>query len=638
MVDGTFPSIVKRLSQHPLSPVPLVAVCVGFWLPADFMSDFNTLLAITTTIGRFYVIATAILLQAILAIFGAFLIYIAAALFSALFRISFQKAARTAISFATCVALLAPTLHALRADLFISILIKRQLVMFVTATICVICASWMVRRRVYLNRFLLAPMLLTCLLIPISLVLVMREAIQTASTPGDRAVYSAAIRNDKLPDIILFTIDTLSARHLHTYGYERPTSPNLDAFSADAIIFDNFYANANWTRPGVASILNGVRPWTHEGDVDIPSHGLTGRQNLINILPAAGYQVDIVQSNDYADFSAQGIKRPAQGHEIFLDCCYRFFHWIPIDRLPSATIAAHTFGLFRRVELIEYDFFRRSEGKSLPYLSTSEALLRNASSQRPLFFWIHVVVPHDPYAASAPFLGSFDNSQDARSARTSDAYTNFANHINQKRQDLLRARYDEAILMTDDLFGKFIQILKQQGRFDHSLIVVTADHGESFLPVYGLHGGPLLTEELIRVPCFIKPPVPFTPKHESLLMEQADLVPTILSYAGLPVSAGSEGHAYPGKPDNLPIFSMNRDFKANEKTLNVAMREGDWKYVVHFGRWKYPWPRRELYNLASDPKEQVNLVSSQQERAASMQQRVLAEISQHGISLSGYQP
>jgi arylsulfatase A-like enzyme len=464
---------------------------------------------------------------------------------------------------------------------------------------------------------------------------VTREAAKAANISGNDAVHSATIRGN-LPDIILFTIDTLSAGHLHTYGYERPTSPNLDTFSADAIVFDNFYANANWTRPGVASILNGVRPWTHEGDVDIPSHELTGQQNLIKILAAAGYDVDIVQSNDFADFNAQGIERPTQVHEIFLDSCYRFFRWIPIDRLPSATIAANSFGLFRRIELVENNFFLRPEGKSLPYLSASEALLRNASSQRPLFFWIHVLIPHDPYASSAPFLGFFDSSPGARSVLTSEAYENFANHIDQKRQNLLRARYDEAILMTDDLFGRFIQILKQQERFDHSLIVVTADHGESFLPIYGLHGGPLLTEELIRVPCLIKPPASFTQKHESLLMEQADLVPTILSYAGLPVPAGSEGHSYPGKPDNLPIYSMNRDFKTDEKTLNVAMREGDWKYVVHLGHWKHPWPRRELYNLGSDPKEQVSLVSSQPERAASMQQRVLAAISQHGISLSGY--
>ena len=101
MVGRTLPSIVKRFLQHQLSPVPLVVVCVGFWLPLDFMGDFNTILAIPTTVGRLYLIAAATIQQAIIAVFGAFLMYIAAALFSALFRVAFQKVAQAGLSFAT---------------------------------------------------------------------------------------------------------------------------------------------------------------------------------------------------------------------------------------------------------------------------------------------------------------------------------------------------------------------------------------------------------------------------------------------------------------------------------------------------------------------------------------------------------
>jgi arylsulfatase A-like enzyme len=469
----------------------------------------------------------------------------------------------------------------------------------------------------------------------VSVFLVVQEAIQTRPLSESGVVRAASSRDKHLPDIVLVTFDALSARHLHSYGYQRPTSPNLDAFSANAVVFDNFYANANWTRPGIASILDGVRPWTHEADVQIPSRALTGQQNLISILTAAGYDVNTVQSNWIADFGNEGI-RPS-GREIHLDCCYRLLSWIPVERLPSFRLAKD-FGPNSLIEGIEGDYLLRPEGKDLGYLPASEELLHNASSQRPLFFWIHVMIPHDPYAASAPFLGVFDGSPGARTSRTSRALHTFHDHIDQERQNLLCARYDEAVLMADDFFGKFVRLLKQQGRYDQSLIVVSADHGESTLPVYDGHGGPLLTEELIRVPGLIKPPSAFTPKHESRLMEQVDLVPTILSYAGLPVPAKSEGRAYPDKPEDLPVFSMNRDHRAHQNSLNVAMREGDWKYVIHLGLWKHPWPQRELYNLTSDPQEQANLVSSQPERAASMQQVVLEEISRHGISLNEFQP
>jgi hypothetical protein len=578
-------------------------------------------------------VAASTLLNAIFAVCGALLIYIGAAPLAAICRVPFRSTAQTSLSCAVHFALLIPIVYLLQPHSLIPNGTWKHIALVLAVTVV---ALWMTFARFPSSRLLFLPKLLTCLLIPASVVLLAQEAIQTSRGPGrgvDRLAEKGGIQH---PDIILITLDALSAPHLHTYGYERHTSPNLDELAASAVVFDNFYANANWTRPGVASILNGVRPWTHEGDVQTPSKLFTDQQNLIAILSSVGYDVNVVQSNAWADFGSQGIK-PVAHREIFLDCCYNLFSWLSMGREPLAT----DIGPIRIMKwVINWAYgglSMRPPGKTDVYLPLSLEILRNTYSHRPLFLWIHVILPHDPYAATAPFVGVFDRSDAARSTLTSDADYFFHSDIIHARQNLLLARYDEAILMTDDLIGKLIKMLKEQGRYDHSLIVITADHGESFLPIYGGHGGPLLTEELIRVPCLIKPPQPFTPKHESLLMEQADLLPTILSYAELPLPRGSEGQAYPGKPDNVPVFSMNRDLQGGEKTLNVAMREGEWKYVVHLGRWNHPWPQRELYDLAQDPKEQVNLVNSQPERAAAMQQCILTKISQHGISLSEYQ-
>ena len=214
----------------------------------------------------------------------------------------------------------------------------------------------------------------------------------------------------------------------------------------------------------------------------------------------------------------------------------------------------------------------------------------------------------------------------------------FFSNVSSERRQILTGRYDEGVLMADDVIGHFLDVLKSQGRFDRSLIVVSADHGESFNPQYGGHGGPLLTEELIRVPCLIKPPFYHGSKRESLLFEQSDLAPTILSYAGLPVPAGMEGQAYPSKPNNVPIFSINRDLQEiGTHTLSVALREGDWKYVLHLGRWKYPWPQRELYDIAKDPNESTNLVEREPERAESMRQHILQELARHKVNIKEYQ-
>lgn len=566
-----------------------------------------------------------------LAVFGAIAAYIIAILVGAICRISIRKTAQMILLFAFNLAILMPILELFPFDTVIAHGFWKHV--FIAGIL--LGVLWMTCSRLKLAKFLVVPTILTSLLLPISVLCVVQESMWSPPTSEGVNAHSEGDRNQQLPDIILLTIDALSAYHLHTYGYQRPTSPNLDKLAANAIVFDNFYANANWTRPGIASILDGVRPWTHEGDLDSPSRDLTERQNLLTILHAAGYDVNVVQSSPFADFKSQGIWLDA--HKMYLDSSYRLFGWLPIVKLHSAATARY-FGLPWVIERFEDAFLRRPEGKNLPYILACDELLRKASSRHPLFLWLHVITPHDPYAASAPFLGAFDASPDARTAASSLAYENFTKHIDQRPQKLLMARYDEAVLMTDNIIGEFIQMLKQRGLFDHSLIVLTADHGESFLPIYGAHGGPLLTEELIRVPCIIKPPSSYIPKHEVRLMEQADLLPTILSYAGLSLPAGSEGLPYQDKPEGRPVFSMNRDLQNHEHTLNVAMREKDWKYVIHLGRWKHPWPQQELYNLAEDPNEQSNLVNSQPAQTAAMRQRILAEIVRHGISLSDYKP
>jgi arylsulfatase A-like enzyme len=426
-------------------------------------------------------------------------------------------------------------------------------------------------------------------------------------------------------------VDALAAGHLHTYGYKLPTSPHLDEFSSNAILFENFYADANWTRPGIASILNGARTWTHRGDLGKPLQTVTDAQNLINRVADAGYDVRTVSSTGWADLEWQAV-RAGTIRRAFL---YSRPYLLRIlgDKLPSAFPASLVGPREMLDNWISANFLHE---KTRGYVPQSEILLKDLPPGRPLFFWVHIVSPHDPYATQAPYLGTFDSSPFARSQSTSTPPYSFHSPLDSQRARALEGRYDEAVLMGDDVFGKLLDVLKTQGLFDSSLVVVTADHGESFNPRYGGHGGPLLTEELIRVPCLIKPPFYRGEKRESLLFEQADLAPTILSFANLPVPSGMEGQAYQSKPKNVPIFSMNHDLQFGAHTLSVALRDGDWKYVIHFGRWKVSWPQRELYNIAVDPNENTNLVERQSERAESMRQHILRELALHGVDPKEY--
>jgi arylsulfatase len=503
-------------------------------------------------------------------------------------------------------------------------------------SILVLVSLWLTLRNIKLMRWMLLPRYITWAVMPLALILIFVEMGQVWLSRHNIGKPSSVLAESgpngkRRPDIILITVDTLSAGRLHTYGYSRPTSPHLDEFSSGAILFENFYANANWTRPGVASILNGAGPWTNLGDIRIPPHRVTEAQNLIARLNDAGYDTRVVNSNEWSDLDEQGVDSIPNRRAMLYFESFMGRHLVEI--LPSIYLAS----LVEPLDTLNPTNPMLLRAKINDYVPKSESLLIHAPSDRPLFFWLHIMSPHSPYATPPPYLGTFEPSPLARTPATSEGQTDFSPTTSERRR-ILAGRYDEGVLMADDVIGHFLDLLKSQGRFDQSLIVVTADHGESFNPKYGGHGGPVLSEEVIHIPCLIKPPSYRGSKRESLLFDQSDLVPTILSFADVPVPAGMEGQAYPSKPNNVPIFSMNRDYQhTGEHTLSVALRDGDWKYVIHLGPWQVPWPQTELYNIANDPNESTNLVNSQPERAETMRQHIMQELARHGVNTKEYQ-
>jgi arylsulfatase A-like enzyme len=627
-----------EIANHPLSPIPLVVVCVGYWMPLEWMAKGDSILGNSTGMEVLHVIATSVWMNFFpAALFVAASAYALAGTFFLLIRVPFKQVAEKSLDFMALLTLFAGTAKALRWYILGPF---SPTGWFNTVSVCVFLlgALWLTRRNFKLMQWMLIPKYITFAVMPLAIILIFIEAenqwhssrnVHTAGSP----LRETGSNTNSHPNIVLITVDTLSAAHLHTYGYKLPTSPHLDEFSSEAILFENFYANANWTRPGIASILNGTKPWTHRGDLGKPLQTVTEHQNLINRLADAGYDIRIVSSNGFADLEWQGVRAAPSRRALLYYQPYMVR--LSKEKLPSAFLAA----LLGPGEILTtYTSRIFPPEKTRDYVPQSEILLKDLPSDHPLFFWLHVISPHDPYATQAPYLGTFESSSLARTPLTSRAQVGFSASIDPERQHLLTGRYDEAVLMADDVIGKFLDVLKNQGLFDRSLVVVTADHGESFNAHYGGHGGPLLTEELIRVPCLIKLPFQRNGKRESLLFEQADLAPTILSFVNLPVPAGMEGTAYPSIPKSVPIFSMNRDFNKRTHTFSIALRDGDWKYVIHLGRWKFPWPQRELYNIAEDPNEITNLVERQPERAESMRQKVLQELARHGVDTKEYQP
>jgi len=453
------------------------------------------------------------------------------------------------------------------------------------------------------------------------------------------------------PNVILLTIDALSAPHMSLYGAARPTTPMLARFAQGATTFDRAYANGNFTTPGVASILTGTRPWTHRAlQLPVWPRDSTRRDSLPALLSRSGYQMGYVSTNAHAGAGAQGFRG--------------YFQFARTDRTRDLSVctdglasllryvcAAEEVPLISGIETLADRVRGGPDNRHFdPRLATRPALawLRNVDKSKPVFLWVHLFPPHSPYAAPQPWIGRFDASASARDiASTQPHWAYLQSAVPAAEARTLQARYDESVAYVDHYAGEFLQhALQLLGA--NTMVIVTADHGESFAHGYGAHTGPGLYEEIIHVPLIIKLPGQSVGRRSPLLAEQVDIAPTLAEAAGLAAPSSWEGRSLLGAcaatgdaphESAKPVFSMN--FEQNPrhdalKTGSVAVIEGPWKLVHYMGRLHYPLMPRlhdELYDLASDPKESRDLSRENPQEVAHLRSLIEAELAQHGAAL-----
>lgn len=452
---------------------------------------------------------------------------------------------------------------------------------------------------------------------------------------------AAAQKAPNRPPIFLITVDALSALYLPMYGYDRPTAPRLSQFAGGATLFLRNYANSNFTTPAVNSILYGTRPWTHRA-VHLEAKPLAAGESLPALLKAAGYFTASVSTNPWAAPRNLGITEHFSALSENNVCGANDPLWVLPPELQIAIKSSLAWSGVRSLVVWTADRLGTCAGRHFdPELAFAEArrIVAGAPAGRPLFLWIHLFPPHDPYITPAPFVGEFAPGAEARDRASTKPPYGYEARNRLDFPGMWRLRYQEAIRYVDHHIGAFLDELKRTGLYARSLIVITADHGESFSKLYGAHGGPALHEEVVRIPLLIKEPGQTERRVLTQLSEQADLLPTILELAGVAARPRTEGvslvPAVRGRQIERAVFSMN--FQQSKRlgpleTGSVAMFQGRWKYVHYFGKIHYPYmPVLEdaLYDLAADPRETRNQITTEAQLAGRMRREIDAKLAQH---------
>ena len=467
---------------------------------------------------------------------------------------------------------------------------------------------------------------------------------------GDR------VSQEVQPNIILITLDAFAANHSTLYGYKRQTTPSLEQLGMGAHVFERFYANSNFTTPTTNSFINGVRPWTHRtNELFSIVDSYIADKGMIARLKRAGYQTYAVATNPAADpihnRSDRWLDESSYGNIHTIDLLiFSIFDEFHFTHVEPALLNLTTFSrVSRGIEhaLILLGIWSNTDQYDPQIaLSAARRLILARHLGKPMFLWVHLFAPHEPYASPAPFLGRFDGGPGHRTRFNSSPPSEFlATKVGAFPSEYI-GRYDEALAYEDYYLGLFLAWLKSEGLYEKTLLIISADHGESFGHGYGGHAGPMLYEDVIHIPLIIKEPGQMIGDRRSELSEQIDLMPTVMDFAGIPIGSDVEGRSlrqvHDGDVAMRAVYSMNFEQTSRFGALkngSVAMLEGRWKYVHFFGKLHYsmmppllrilPNLEDSLYDLSADPKENKNRILEQPLMANRMRSSIEMQLRIH---------
>jgi arylsulfatase A-like enzyme len=479
---------------------------------------------------------------------------------------------------------------------------------------------------------------LLILAVPLSLFVYKRGTTEDKYSPED-TIHAASSLGEKRPNILLITMDALTARDMQVYGYHRPTTPFITEWAKDAILFRRAYSSSNWTTPSAVSLMTGQRPWTHRVSHLTYLYPFRNyKNNLPNILKDYGYINYAFVQNYNAHPDTLGVG------SAFLkkDKYYTFWSisilpgWerfitranILVGRLTNSPITAkwiftHPIFKLQKFFLSDKDIDKTFVPAENVYNRFLEYISKNP--KQPFFAWLHVEPPHLPFLPPKPYMGMFGDPEKFNTYNKQEWSGLLGSQYKPERQkevDILKKRLDEFILYSDQAFKLFLSRLAETIDMSNTIIIFSSDHGTSLERGLVGHGGYQMYESQVHIPLIIKIPGKIKGKIIDMLVEHVDIAPTILDLVGIPIPEWMEGRSLVPliegrslKP--LPIFSMQLehgplvgDHPITKGT--IAVWDGDYKLIYYLG-WKDK--KTQLFNLKADPDESQDIFKEKPEIA-----------------------
>jgi arylsulfatase A-like enzyme len=409
---------------------------------------------------------------------------------------------------------------------------------------------------------------------------------------------------NRKPNIVLFGIDSLRADHMSCYDYPRQTTPHIDLFAQGGTLFERTYSAYIPTTPGYASMLTGM---------DLFNTQIVALRHKGPLRPEVRTLAEILKDVGYNTTSVGFQGNPSsRGFDVYLN----FPGWG------------------------SWNEGRSPKAQNLNEVAIPE-LDRLAGEDEPFFLFLRHMDPHAPYLPPEPYERMFYHGNESdpsnKSMEPVMSFKPFRDFFASwmppgiSDKDYVIAQYDGAAAYMDACIQTVLTALQARGILDETIVVITADHGETLYDHecwFDHHG---TYDNVLHVPLIIRYPakVPAGKRIAGYTRHQ-DLVPTLLELAEIEPEglAFPEGASFDGE-SLMPmvrgeVASHDSEFYISECTWmrKHGWRTPQWKLILALEPDFHFKPPVELYNLVEDPEENVNLAEVHPDVVALLRERM----------------
>ena len=413
---------------------------------------------------------------------------------------------------------------------------------------------------------------------------------------------------------------------MSVYGYERLTTPNIDAFASKAIVFDNAYSTSNWTLPSHTSIFSSQYPIIHNATT------IETAISQDSVLLA-----EVLQENGFSNTAFTGgafVTKEygfARGFESFDDV-----HGLRAEEMFSNAInwvdsdaSDEKFFLFLHTFQPHDPYKKRQEVfEKEPYepISDSEALElfekkfsdQNLTAQQKLDLFNYSFTSERIFGKVEPlnpFFAKLIQDTNNYSKKLLDNYLKMTTFYNSDAAKELSDfndslsfivdSYDSTLFDADIQFAKFIKKLEEKNLLDKTVIILLSDHGEAFMEHDSFFHARTIYNEEIHIPLIIKYPNNYHARvKESVSL--VDVSPTVLQ--SLKIDSPDSFHGM----SLLNVLHGSKRGPIFSEKVGTTVIQDNWKLISQDGL-------TEVYDLSKDPDEQENLASTNPEKLEELQ-------------------